>query len=136
MTKISMNTKLGVSADDLWRTIGGFNALADWHPAIEKSEMEDGGKVRRLSLAGGGTLVETLEEHDDNSRTYTYRIDESPLPIANYHATISVSDADGGSSVDWSAEFDADGAPEADAKDIIQGIFQAGFDNLKKMYGG
>ena len=55
MTKISMTTDLDVSADEVWKLIGGFNALPDWHPEVEKSELEEEGQVRKLSLAGGGT---------------------------------------------------------------------------------
>ena len=51
MTKISMTTDLDVSADEVWKLIGGFNALPDWHPEVEKSELEEEGQVRKLSLA-------------------------------------------------------------------------------------
>ena len=37
MTKVSMSTKLNASADQVWSLIGGFNALPDWLPPIEKS---------------------------------------------------------------------------------------------------
>ena len=63
MTTVSMSTKVGVSAAQLWDIIGGFHSISDWHPAIEKCVIEDQGKVtlRRLSLAGGGEIVERLE---------------------------------------------------------------------------
>ena len=38
--------------------------------------------------------------------------------------------------VEWSSACDPAGAPEADAVKVIEGIFQAGLDNLKKMFGG
>ncbi len=137
MTKVSMSTKLGIPASTVWDTIGGFNALPDWHPAIEKSELEGGGTVRKLHLAGGGgTVVETLTEHDDGRRTYSYTIDDGPLPVADYHATLSVHDDEGGSRVDWESEFEPSGAPEAEARKVIEGVFEAGLDNLKKMFGG
>jgi len=132
-----MMTDLDVAADQLWSLIGGFNALSDWHPAVEKSELQDEGSMRVLSLAGGGEIVEKLEKHDDNERIYSYTITDSPLPVKNYRAEIKVIDnGDGKSSVEWSSEFSADGAEENEAIDVIAGIFQAGLDNLKKMYGG
>ena len=88
MSKVSMTTKVAVSAAQIWDLIGGFNALPDWHPAVEKSVLEEGGTVRRLSLAGGGEIVERLEQSDDDGRVYTYSILESPLPVAGYVATI------------------------------------------------
>ena len=40
MSKVSTSMKLGVSAKQVWDLIGGFNALPDWHPAVEKSTIE------------------------------------------------------------------------------------------------
>jgi len=136
MTKVSMSTNLNVSADQVWKLIGGFNALPDWHPAVEKSELTEEGQTRTLSLAGGGTIVEKLEKVDDDARTYSYSIVDSPLPVANYTATIKVSGEGDNSTIEWSSEFDPAGAPEQDAMKAIEGIFQAGFDNLKKMFSG
>lgn len=130
-----LNT-LGVSADTVWKMIGGFNALPDWHPAIEKSELEDGGRVRTLSIAGGGTITERLEEHNPAERTYTYSIVQSPLPVANYKSTIKVTDEDdGGCKVEWSGLFDPHGATEMEASEAIEDIYKAGFDNLRKLLG-
>lgn len=137
MAKVSVTTDVEVAADQLWSLIGGFNTLPDWHPAVEKSELQEEGSMRVLSLAGGGEIVEKLEKHDDNQRTYSYTITDSPLPVANYRAEIKVTDeGNGKSSVEWSGEFSADGAPENEAIDVVTGVFQAGLDNLKKMYGG
>ncbi len=136
MTKVSMSTQLNVSADQAWQMIGGFNSLPDWHPAIEKSELTEAGQTRTLSLNGGGSIVEKLETVDDDARTYTYSIVDSPLPVANYTSTITVHKTeDGECRVDWSSDYDPIGDATA-ASEAIQGIYQAGFDNLKKMFGG
>ena len=137
MAKVSMSTDLNVSADQVWKLIGGFNALPDWHPAVEKSELTQEGQTRTLSIAGGGTIVEKLEKVDDGAHTYTYSITDSPLPVANYTATIKVSGEGDNSTIEWSSDFDpAGGASAEDAMKAVQGIYQAGFDNLKKMFGG
>ncbi len=135
MTKVSMQTKLNVSADRVWSLIGGFNALPDWHPAVEKSELEEEGQMRRLSLAGGGTIIEKLEKINENERTYSYSIVDSPLPLANYTAILKVTEDEDGCTVDWSSQFDPAGGTEGEAADVVRGIYQAGFDNLKKMFG-
>lgn len=137
MAKVSMKTDLDVAADQLWAFMGGFNALPDWHPAVDKSELQNEGSLRILSLAGGGEIVEKLEKYDDNERIYSYTITESPLPVKNYYAEIKVIDqGEGKSSVEWSSDFEADGAAENEALDVISDIFQAGLDNLKKIYTG
>ncbi len=131
-----MKTNLNVTPDKLWKLIGGFNALPDWHPAVEKSHLEEGGSMRRLSLHDGGTIVEKLTQLDDKERVYSYSIIDSPLPVANYESTIRVKDDnEGNTTVEWCSEFDAKGATESEAMDAISGIYQAGFDNLKKMFG-
>ena len=62
MTKVSVSANIGVSAEKLWDSIGGFHSISDWHPAIEKCVIEEQGKVtlRRLSLAGDGEIVEGI----------------------------------------------------------------------------
>lgn len=136
MPKVSMTQDLNVSADQLWLMIGKFNALPDWHPAVEKSELNKQGETRTLSLAGGGEIVEKLESADDHSKTYTYSIVDSPLPVKNYVSTIKVSGSGDNATVEWSSEFDAAGMPDNDAVKAIEGVYQAGLDNLKKMFGG
>jgi len=138
MAKVSSATELPVPAATVWAVIGNFNALPDWHPAVAKSELkkESGGTLRKLSLVGGGTIEEKLEQIDDKERLYTYSILAGPLPVSNYTATLRVRDVGNGCKVEWSSEFDAKGAPESAAVAAISGIYEAGFENLKKMFGG
>ncbi len=136
MTKVSLQSTVKVSPDQLWKLIGQFNALPDWHPAVRSSKLEDNGRLRRLNLMGGGEIVERLETIDEKDRMYRYSIVSGPLPVANYTATLHVrDDGKGNAVVDWSSEFEPAGAAEMDAMKAVQGIYQAGFDNLKKMFG-
>jgi len=134
MTEVKLDAGLPASVAEVWKLIGGFHAVPDWHPAVESSETEDGGKVRRLKLLSGGEIVEKLEANDDHS--YTYSIIESPLPVKNYTSTIRVVEGeDGKARVEWSSSFDAVGQADMAAA-AIQGIYDAGLANLKKMFGG
>ena len=140
MSNVDLSTKLPVSADIVWQTIGGFSSIAQWHPAIESSEetSEDGATIRTLALAGGaGTVVEKLETLNDKERSCTYSIVSSPMPLSNYEATLRVR-ADGPMSctVEWSSQFDAEGASENDAAAAVRQVYEAGFENLKRMFGG
>ena len=138
MAKVRMETKLAASPEILWQTIGGFNALPAWHPAVAKSEStgETKGSTRTLSLVGGGSIVERLEELSPTERVYRYSIVSGPLPVADYAAEIRVIDnKDGTSTIEWSSEFQPKNASEPDAIKAIQGVYQAGFDNLRKMFG-
>ena len=137
MASVSVNQDFPVPAQVVWTAIGGFNALPEWHPAVERSELEeDGGTtLRRLHLAGGGELLEKLEQVDENERLYSYSILSGPLPVANYTASIRVKATAAGCNVEWSSQFEPSGAPESDAVAAIRNIYEAGFDNLKRMFG-
>ena len=138
MSQVTMSIRIEASAGDVWKLIGGFNSLPDWHPAVEKSETgNDGvGSIRTLSLAGGGTIVERLEQLNEKDRLYTYSIADSPLPLSDYVATLRVRDVDGKTSiVEWSSEFRPDGVPENDAVKVVEAIYSTGFENLAKIFG-
>lgn len=138
MPRVNMETKVAASPDAVWNTIGGFDALPSWHPAIVKSRTtgDAEGVVRTLTLAGGGTVTERLKSSDPKRRSYAYSLLSSPLPLVNYEARIQVVDSgDGTSTITWSSEFDAQGAPDETAIDIVRSIYQTGFDSLTKMFG-
>jgi len=117
---------------EVWNKIGSFCSIKDWHPVVAKCEKskEGGATFRTLTTKDGGTIKEKLLKKTDHS--YTYEIIESPLPVQNYKATISVA-ADGDQTkVEWKGTFEAKGASDDDAKKVIAGIYQAGLDNLAK----
>lgn len=139
MAKVSLSTTLPVPARAVWDAIGGFNTLAKWHPAVAKSEetKEGAATIRRLTLHGGGSIVERLEGKDDKRRTYSYSIVAGSLPVAACKATLHVEENKDGKSckVEWSSAFEHSGASEPEAVKVIRGIYEAGFENLRKMFG-
>lgn len=137
MPKITMSTDVAMNPDTLWQSIGAFAAIGQWHPMIEtvESDGEQKGSTRTLSL-GGAKIVERLEEVSPTERLYRYSIVDSPLPIRNYVAEIRVKDnGDGSSTVEWSSDFDVAGGNEADITKTLREVYQAGLDNLTKLYG-
>jgi Polyketide cyclase / dehydrase and lipid transport len=140
---VSKSAEYAVPADKLWTTVKAFEGLHTWHPAVEKTDMKKGvgskvGNVRLLTLGGGGGVItETLVRYSDSGKRMTYKIDDSPLPVQAYVSTIAVKPtASGGSKITWSSTFKAKaGAKDADAKKTIEGIYEAGFENLKKLLG-
>ena len=140
MPKVLMKTEVAAAPDMLWKAIGSFQEIGSWHPLIKMVENEGSGEgaTRKLALAGGqGTLVERLERIDDSERVYRYSIVDSLLPVSDYVSEIRVMDnEDRTSTVEWSGEFVPSGAQEIDVIKMIQGVYQAGLDNLAKLYGG
>lgn len=136
MSKVSMKTSVDAPVAKVWQTVGGFNALPNWHPAVEQSDLESGGKRRRLKLAGGGEIVEEQLERDEGRRSYSYSILSGPLPVANYRSTITVrEEKDGSATVEWSSDFEPVGS-ETNAVETIQQVYRTGLENLRKMFGG
>lgn len=138
MAQVSMSTQVNASPDEVWKRIGGFDGMPDWHPLISRSEASEGGRVRRLTLPDGGVVVERLLSFSESDHSYTYAIIGGPIPVANYRATLRVRPQAGqpGSVVDWASEFEPAGAPEADVVALIRGVFQAGFDQLGEVFPG
>jgi uncharacterized protein YndB with AHSA1/START domain len=135
MAAVQMDQHFAVPADKVWAMIGRFHALPDWLPMIQRSEEKDGGKVRRLSLPDGSVVEEKLTDLSETDHSYSYAMISGPLPVANYHATLTVTaDADGkGCTVNWESSFDPVG-DESVALSAIRGVYEAGFESLKKMF--
>jgi hypothetical protein len=135
MPIVTAETQLPATATEVWRHIGRFDAVRAWHPGVESSRLEDGGAVRRLTLADGGATVERLVSHDDVNRSYTYEFLEGSLPVRDYEATLAVDhDPDGSATVRWSSRFTAAGASEAEAAAMIRAFLEAGLDNLHEVF--
>ncbi|WP_426314068.1 SRPBCC family protein [Methylobacterium fujisawaense] len=129
---VTKSVDVAASPEAVWKTIGGFCGIGDWHPVIEKCALsKKGGKaVRTLSLKGGGTIVEEEESRNDTKMDYTYTILEGPLPVTDYHSTIMVAKAGSGSKVTWKGTFKAKGAPDAKAEEAIAGVYEAGLKGI------
>ena len=129
---VDVHRSATVSGDPqwVWWDIGDFCEIEAWHPVVAECEDwdEDGVTYRTLTTTDGAVIKERLIEETDTG--YSYEIIESPLPVANYRATLSVMPGGEGTVIDWSAHFDAAGAPDAVAADVIGGIFQGGLDEI------
>lgn len=130
MAGVSVSKRYEISGPEMWHRIGDPADIYKWHPAIEATEMADGGKTRIDTLPDGARVSETILEHGE--RHHTYRIDESPLPVENLVGTIRVRDEEGSTCVvQWDATFDATGISDAEATELVRGIFQGGLDALQ-----
>ncbi|MFN0218919.1 MAG: SRPBCC family protein [Hyphomicrobium sp.] len=132
--------KMDAEKAALWKKFGGWCAIKDWHPAIANCEesKEGADTYRTLTLKDGGKIKEKQIEYRDDF--YKYVIVESPLPVKDYQAQFALTpDDDDEDEINfaWSAVFDpADGKEPKEARDVINGIFTDGLDNIKKMTGG
>ena len=127
----------------MWKVIGNFIELATWHPAVARTALVGGannepGAVRSIETKDGAIIVEELLAYDAGRHSMRYQIMESPLPVRNYVSTLRVVAAGTGSRVAWASDFDAvhsDTVDDAKAREIVAGIYQAGFEGLRARLG-
>jgi len=128
--------QLATTPGRTWDAIKDFGTWPSWHPAFTSTQMIQGngqskGAVRALMTKDGAKFTEELVAFDAATRTYQYRIIESPAPVADYVSTVQVKETPAGSTVVWSSHFNVKaGTSEADAKKLISGVYRAGLDNL------
>jgi mxaD protein len=134
MPHVEMSTVVRTDPNTLWREIGAFERVGDWHPLLNKVQIE--GRRRIPYDKNGIRHVETLQESDPQQRRYRYTIDESPMPISNYTAELSVHDNhDGTSTVRWSGDFDVPDRDRAKTVATVEGFFKAGLTSLRGRHG-
>jgi hypothetical protein len=115
MGKVSVSQRVTADADAIWELIGDFNGLASWADGVTScsGDGHDVGSVRVVELADGRRLRERLESLDEVGRSYSYSLTEGGRGADDCLATLKVwANRDGSAEIVWSAEFDAEGAPE------------------------
>ena len=128
-----------VFEDDLRPALDSLRALIA-ESRIEGGEPSDKiGCVRDFRLRNGDRIREKLLGLSDYDMFCTYSILESPMGVENYVATLRLTPVTDGDQtfLEWTAEFDC--APEREAElvnNIGGGVFQGGFDALKRAFGG
>jgi hypothetical protein len=143
MVKVYTSSVIDAPADRVWAVVRDFNALPNWHPAIRDSRIEGNhssdkiGCVRNFNLKDGGNIRERLLALSDYDYSCTYSILESPMGVSNYVAVLKLAPITDGNRTfaEWSAEFDC--APDranALVQTVGQGVFQGGFDALKRSF--
>lgn len=131
--EVSKSIDVAATPAATWEAIGKFCGIGLWHPAVQTCTlgMKPGHQLRTLALKGGGSILEEETARNEAAMSYSYIILESPLPVADYSATIAVKPHGAGSTIVWSSKFKAKDAPDAKAAEVIGGIFDAGLASLK-----
>lgn len=124
---------LDLPAEAVWKEVGAFEAIGEWHPAITAVDMVEieGDTHRHLTTADGSMILERLT--GTGAHHYAYEIVDGPLPVTDYRAVFSVAEEGEGCHVFWSAHFEAED-PAAD--DIVAGIFETGLEALRMRFAG
>lgn len=144
MVQVYVSSVIDASADNVWSRIRDFNGLPLWHPGIADSRIENSqpadrvGCIRHIHTRDGGAIRERLLALSDYEYSCTYEILESPMGVSNYISTLKLTPVTDGARcfAEWSVEFDCDEGRERDLTETIGGgVFQGGFDALKRHFG-
>ena len=144
LQRVVRSTIIDVPIERVWAVLRDFNSHWAWHPAVGESQIENGepadqvGCVRNFFLKDGNHIREQLLALSDYDYSCTYEILESPMGVENYVATLKLTPVTDGmrTFAEWSAEFECEESRERQLTDQIgQGVFQGGFDALKRNVG-
>lgn len=144
MTKVFISAILDAPIDKVWAKVRDFNNLPKWHPKFSRSHIEGGlpsdriGCVRNFDIVdNGGTIRERLLELSDVDYSFRYCIIDSPLPVDNYVAQLTLYPvtADNSTVGIWTAEFDVTNGDEAGVVDAVgNGTFGKAFEVLNELF--
>lgn len=147
--KVTETVTIKAPPAKVWALLSDFNGMPKWHPGIKSSKVETkgGNTFRTLILKDGGKVYERLKEKNDADMRLKYEIVEGTLPVSDYYAVISVKPGANAneSTVEWMGRFYRKyklnppipaGQDDESAIKAVQGVFQPGLANLKKVAEG
>ena len=138
------SVEINAASSTVWNIVKDFDGLNKWHPAFSKDVITKGGNgevgaVRAVTLKDGPTFTEEMTAYNDAKMMFSYKIVESPLPVDQYRSTMTVTSKGNGSVLTWLGNYitkAGSGKTDADSQGLIDGAYQAGIDNVKKMAEG
>ena len=100
------HVRIARSPDDVWKVVREFGTLDQWMPGVESCTLD--GDVRTIGMMGI-EVKEQLRSLDDEARSISYSVVESPIPNLRSHlATITISPEGAGSHVTWAVDVEPD----------------------------
>jgi mxaD protein len=130
MPRITQAAIVRSDSETLWKEIGGFGSVGEWHPMLQSVGVfgEGTGATRVARAKGGGGQVERLQTLDPIQHVYRYTIEQSSLPVSDYVGELRV-DPTGEprrSNVVWSAEFGLTSEGDGRTIEAVRKFLQAG----------
>ena len=106
MATIRKELRLQRPASEVWDALRDFGAV---HTKLARgfvvdTELEEGGRARRVTFADGNQAREWLVSNDEGERRLVYAITESPR-YSHYSASAQVFEDGDGSRFVWTVDF-------------------------------
>jgi uncharacterized protein YndB with AHSA1/START domain len=132
MLRIRQTIEIPAPADEVWRTVGRPERIAEFHPHVAAATVD--GSVRRCTLADGTEIVERIVDHSVVHRFYTYELAHALASLSHYRACIAVRGHGDHTHVDWDAEVEP--ARAEDGPLLARGLDEAlgaGLESLRAL---
>ena len=145
--KVVRSTIIDAPIERVWAVLRDFNSHDQWHDVVASSRIEGNdrsdqvGCIRNFSLKDGNRIREQLIALSDADYKSTYCIVEATVPLQRYVATITLKPVTDASRTfwHWESTFSTPHGMERELHDMVaQGVYEAGFENLRKFlrHGG
>jgi hypothetical protein len=148
--KVTESIVVNAPATRVWELVGGFCAIADWHPGVHRCDASGTnakGTTRILTIGAddGPQIHEELLKFDADKMTYKYKVtktDNNVLPVITYSAFFTVKDnGDNSTLVEWRSGFYRafpNGNPPPELNDeaavkAVTGSYRAGLAEIKRL---
>ena len=138
MPSTSQSIVVNTSIENVWNKLRKFHDMS-WAPnvitGVDKVGDINGTQAGAKRILNGA-FHETLQNVDENNHTIQYSIDDGPSPVSkeevsNYIGTIKLSEADGGTLVEWTSDWESNAE---DAVAFCSGIYTALLGELKSAF--
>lgn len=83
--QVAVEVGIPFNINSVWRWAGGFNLLPTISTACVASVLEDGGRVRVLTIADGSILWERLLSYEETAKSLSYVIEDSKAFAGPYN---------------------------------------------------
>ena len=141
MIRVEKSTVIDAPVNRVWTVLRDFNGHDRWHPAVKESRIEERrpadaiGTVRRFRLSDGSTLRERLLTLSDAETTFSYCLLDTPIPLLNYIAHVTLHRVTDGERTfwRWASEFDAPRGQERKLRILVgEDIYVRGFTAIRR----
>lgn len=139
MAEVTSKAIIDAPAKDLWKVLSDFGGVAKYNPIVTKviTEGTGVGSKRTCTIQSPDQnsfdIDEILENQDDDKMSQVIKIVQAPPPFAGMVVRQQVSELEQNKSqVEWVVNLQPGNMPEADANQMVQGIFGQIGDTLKE----
>ncbi|MFJ4142068.1 SRPBCC family protein [Pseudomonas sp. NPDC089734] len=140
LCKVVSSVEVPGDANSVWAIVGNFGGFQAFIPALESTEVTGKGvrSVRRKLFKDGNVAIEQLNSHDNHTRTMTWTLIYTSLPVGNLWAAMTVQPTgDNDCVATWTIIAEPDqGGPEAlpAFQEFLQGFADSAMSNVRGLF--